>query len=128
MSQNIAITVHTFSSDGRLLGRTSCALVDTLEMCDSKVVPLLVKRHAMNTQQRERSPHFSLDRRLGGPQTRSGLSEEEKSPCPCPCRESNVVNRLRVHTNPNLSALRCSSCHFSSRLNYTNVKSEQSLM
>jgi len=30
---------------------------------------------------------YSLDRRLGGPQSRSGRSDEEKSPCPC--RETN---------------------------------------
>jgi len=33
------------------------------------------------------SPHYPLDRRMGGPQSHCGWSGKEKSPCPC--QESN---------------------------------------
>jgi hypothetical protein len=45
--------------------------------------------HALAALPRDKSPPYTLDRRLYGPQSRSGRGGEENKSHHCPCRESN---------------------------------------
>jgi hypothetical protein len=46
--------------------------------------------HAPAALSHDKIPPFPLDRRLSGPQTRSGRDGEEENPFPSPCLESNL--------------------------------------
>jgi hypothetical protein len=56
---------------------------------------VIVQLHAPAALSLGRSLRYSLDKRLGGPQSRSGRGGEEKKTYHCLCRESNSSGRAR---------------------------------
>jgi hypothetical protein len=61
--------------------------------------------HTLPLYPQRKSPLYPLDRRLGGPQSRSGLGGEEKIPSPPPPPESNprtlIVQPVKNSSNVN---------------------------
>jgi hypothetical protein len=63
----------------------------------------------------EKSPCYQLDRRVGGPQSRSGRGDEEK--IPSPCRESNLRTSIDQTVIFLYESLMISSLHMLSSTN-----------
>jgi hypothetical protein len=71
-----------------------------------------------------KSPRYPLDRKLGGPQSRSGRCGDEKNSQPMPRLEPPIIQPVAERYMTELSRL---PCHTSNKLNKVNCSDYETL-